>query len=147
MSFLARGAPRALRALTCRRRRLSATMATGKREPSLFDSLDTFTHRHVGPDEIESDKMLSALGYSSMVHFIKDAVPAHIRVDPKNVSDESIPPLSESQLLERASYLASKNNVYKSYIGMGYHTAVVPPVILRNVRATPSLCCWTSLTK
>jgi glycine cleavage system P protein (glycine dehydrogenase) len=110
-------------------------MATGARVPSLFDSLDTFTHRHVGPDDKEADKMLAALGYSSMDHFIRDAVPAHIRIDPANVSDEAIPPLSESELLRRAGLLAAQNKVYKSYIGMGYHTAVVPPVILRNVSA------------
>lgn len=78
--------------------------------------------------------MLEALGFQSMKEFERAAVPDHIRVDEASVSDASIPPLSESQLLLRAAELAGKNNVFKSYIGMGYHTAVVPPVILRNVR-------------
>lgn len=101
--------------------------------PSLFDPLDTFTRRHVGPDRKEEQKMLSALGYGSMSEFEDAAVPAPIRVASSSVSDSSIAPLSEAELLQRASELASKNEVFKSYIGMGYHTAVVPPVILRNV--------------
>jgi len=109
-------------------------MATAGDRPSWFDSLDTFTRRHVGPDHKEEEKMLSALGYTSMVEFENAAVPAHIRVASGNVSDLSIPSLSESELLRRAEELAAKNEVFKSYIGMGYHTAVVPPVILRNVR-------------
>lgn len=78
--------------------------------------------------------MLAALGYGSMAEFESAAVPHPIRVSANTVSDESIPPLSESQLLARATELAGKNDVFKSYIGMGYHTAVVPPVVLRNVR-------------
>lgn len=113
--------------------KLRRPLATGAKEPSLFDSLDTFPHRHIGPDKHEADKMLNVLGYSSMEDFVKDAVPLHIRANPANVSDKSIPPLSESELLQRAGELSGKNKVFKNYIGMGYHTAVVPPVILRNV--------------
>src|SRR5258708_5477098 len=113
--------------------KLRRPLATGAKEPSLFDSLDTFPRRHVGPDKHEANKMLGALGYSSMEDFVKDAIPLHIRANPANVSDKSIPPLSESELLQRAGELSRRNQVYKSYIGMGYHTAVVPPVILRNV--------------
>ena len=79
--------------------------------------------------------MLSALGYASMTEFENAVVPAHLRVASDSVSDWSIPSLSESELLRRAGELAAKNEIFKSYIGMGYHTAVVPPVILRNVRA------------
>ncbi|KAF9513677.1 hypothetical protein BS47DRAFT_1343904 [Hydnum rufescens UP504] len=138
MPSFTRSVLRAVRAGTGRAHRPIRPMATGARVPSLFDSLDTFTHRHVGPDDKEADKMLAALGYSSMDHFIQDAVPAHIRIDPANVSDEAIPPLSESELLLRAGLLAAQNKVHKSYIGMGYHTAVVPPVILRNVMENPA---------
>ena len=108
-------------------------MASSASGPLLFDSLDTFTRRHVGPDAREEKKMLEALGYGSMTDFESAAVPAPIRVSSSSVSDASIAPLSESELLQRASELASANDVFKSYIGMGYHTAVVPPVILRNV--------------
>ena len=33
--------------------------------------------------------------------------------------------------------MASRNEVYKSYIGMGYYNTHVPPVILRNVLENP----------
>lgn len=115
--------------------RIRRTMASAAGAPSWFDSLDTFTGRHVGPDHREEEKMLSALGYASMIEFENAAVPAHIRVASGSVSDSSIPSLSDSELLRRAGELAAKNEVFKSYIGMGYHTAVVPPVILRNVRS------------
>ena len=79
--------------------------------------------------------MLDALGYSSLHAFISDTVPQHIRSDSSVVSNESIPPFSESELLRRASELAAQNKPFRSYIGMGYWNAVVPPVILRNVSA------------
>ncbi|KAF8338255.1 glycine dehydrogenase [Cantharellus anzutake] len=118
--------------------RLSRLLATGAKEPSLFDSLDTFARRHIGPDKYEVDKMLDVLGYTCMEGFVNDAVPSHIRANPANVSDRSIPPLSELELLHRAGELAAQNKVFKSYIGMGYHAAVVPPVILRNILENPA---------
>jgi glycine dehydrogenase len=33
--------------------------------------------------------------------------------------------------------MASKNEVYKTYIGMGYYNTHLPPVILRNVLENP----------
>lgn len=60
-------------------------------------------------------------------------VPPKIRVPSSAVSNDSIPAFSESELHQRARALAKANKSMKSYIGMGYHNAVVPPVILRNV--------------
>jgi len=78
--------------------------------------------------------MLSKLGYSSMDDFVQDAVPPAIRVSSNVVSNETIAPLSESELFKRAKALGADNKSFRSYIGMGYHNAVTPPVILRNVR-------------
>lgn len=108
-------------------------LATIKPQASLFSPLDTFLERHVGPDDHEASAMLSKLGYSSMDAFIEDTVPSRIRVSAESLDNTSIPVLSESQLHTRARALAGENKRYKSYIGMGYHSAVVPPVILRNV--------------
>jgi glycine dehydrogenase len=77
--------------------------------------------------------MLAQLGYKSMDAFVADAVPSDIRVSESDISNDTIPALSESELHARAKQLASENKPFKSYIGMGYHNAVVPPVILRNV--------------
>ena len=108
-------------------------LASLKPAPSLFSPLDTFPERHIGPDDEEASKMLSHLGYDSMYAFVADTVPPKIRVSTTLVDNISIPSLSESQLHDRARQLAGENKTFKSYIGMGYHCAVVPSVILRNV--------------
>lgn len=105
-------------------------LASLKAPVSFFAPLDTFHERHIGPDDVEALKMLSQLGYESMDAFVADTVPRTIRLSSHGVQ---MPSLSESQLHERAKELAALNKPFKSYIGMGYHNAVVPPVILRNV--------------
>lgn len=107
--------------------------STAKGSRSLFDPLDTFTERHVGPDDSETAFMLSQLGYDSMEDFLSATVPPKVRIADTNISDKVIPALSESELQARAKEIGNKNSQFKSYIGMGYHNAVVPPVILRNV--------------
>lgn len=109
-------------------------LATAKAPSSLFTALDTFADRHIGPEDHEVNHMLKQLGYDSVEAFVADTVPPKIRVAENNISNESIPALTESELFNRARELASANKPIKSYIGMGYHNAVVPPVILRNVR-------------
>ena len=110
----------------------SASAATGK--SSLFAPLDTFVQKHVGPDAGEQQKMLQTIGYESLDAFVDASVPPSIRLPASTVDDAVIPSLGESELLKRARTLAQANKPFKSYIGMGYHNAVVPPVILRNVR-------------
>lgn len=109
-------------------------LASLKQPTSLFAPLDTFPERHIGPDDAEASKMLSLLGYESMEAFVADTVPPKVRLDSHDIDNASIPAYSESQLHLRAKQLAGQNKPFKSYIGMGYHNAVVPPVILRNVR-------------
>ncbi|KAJ7631148.1 glycine cleavage system P-protein-domain-containing protein [Roridomyces roridus] len=109
--------------------------ATAKTPSNIFAPLDTFPARHIGPDAHEAASMLKALGFDSMDKFIGEAVPAKIRVSTDTV--DSIQAFSESELNVRAKELAGANKPFKSYIGMGYHCAVVPPVILRNVLENP----------
>ncbi|KAL4070628.1 glycine cleavage system P-protein-domain-containing protein [Scleroderma citrinum] len=113
-------------------------LSTAKASRSLFEPLDTFTERHVGPDDNETAFMLSQLGYDTMEDFLGATVPPKIRVADTTISDKSIPALSESELQARAKKIGNKNSQFKSYIGMGYHNAVVPPVILRNVIENPA---------
>ena len=109
-------------------------LASLKQPTSLFAPLDTFPERHIGPDDAEASKMLALLGYETMEAFVADTVPPKVRLDSHDIDNASIPAYSESQLNLRAKGLAGQNKPFKSYIGMGYHNAVVPPVILRNVR-------------
>lgn len=113
-------------------------LATAKSPKNLFESLDTFTDRHVGPDDNETEFMLSKLGFDSMESFLAATVPHNIRIAGSTVSNASIPALSETELHASAKRLGRKNEQFKSFIGMGYHNAVVPPVILRNVFENPA---------
>ncbi|KAJ3750736.1 glycine cleavage system P-protein-domain-containing protein [Lentinula detonsa] len=111
--------------------------ASAHRPNSLFSPLDDFAERHIGPDDHETATMLSHLGYNSMDAFVNETVPPKIRISAEQISNTTIPPFSESELLIRAKDLGALNKPYKSYIGMGYHCAVVPPVIIRNVIENP----------
>ncbi|MEO1278434.1 MAG: aminomethyl-transferring glycine dehydrogenase [Planctomycetota bacterium] len=95
---------------------------------------DTFVHRHIGPDEAEVAEMLSALGHDSLDALIAAAVPGQIRTaSPLDVG----PARGEHELLAELKRMASKNEVRRSYIGMGYHGTIVPPVIQRNILENP----------
>ncbi len=95
---------------------------------------DIFSERHLGPDSAETKAMLDALGFDSLDDVADAAIPDAIRMD----DDLNMPPaLSERELLNRAEALAEQNEVFRSYIGMGYHGTITPPVILRNVLENP----------
>jgi glycine dehydrogenase len=103
--------------------------------PGTLAHPDRFADRHLGPDAAEARAMLDALGYDSLDALTAAAVPAEIRFD--GVLD--LPPaLSEQGLLATARRLAEKNQVFRSYLGMGYHGTYTPPVILRNVFENPA---------
>ena len=91
---------------------------------------DSFSNRHIGLNESEIAQMLEVLGISSLEDLIDKTVPRTIRL--KN--DLKLPPaLSESAALAKIKAIASKNQVYRSFIGMGYYNCITPPVILRNI--------------
>lgn len=41
--------------------------------------------------------------------------------------------VGENEILESLQKIASKNKLWRSYIGMGYYNCTVPPVIQRNL--------------
>src|SRR5690242_6039944 len=94
----------------------------------------TFAERHIGPDAREREQMLKALGVSSLDALIEKMVPASIRMGRALDLGEG---LDEASLLERARELGLKNEVFRSYLGMGYSDCITPPVILRNVLQNP----------
>ncbi len=95
---------------------------------------DSFSNRHIGLNESEIAQMLEVLGISSLEDLIDKTVPGTIRL--KN--DLQLPPaLSESAALAKIKAIASKNQVYRSFIGMGYYNCITPPVILRNILENP----------
>ncbi|KAG1722090.1 glycine cleavage system P-protein-domain-containing protein [Suillus occidentalis] len=72
------------------------------------------------------------LGFDSMESFLAATVPHNIRIAGSTRQHTSIPVLSETELHASAKRLGRKNEQFKGFIDMGYHNAVVPPVILWN---------------
>ena len=101
---------------------------------AVFDPLDTFPRRHIGPDGAEIAKMCKVLGVASIEELVEKTVPEAIRIQQPTRLGPGVP---ESEVLERLKYIASKNKVYKSYIGMGYTGTITPKVILRNIMENP----------
>ena len=91
---------------------------------------DTFVRRHIGPSAAEIDEMLSALGYSSLDEFIDATIPESIRARKALGIGE---PRTEHDVLREIRDIASRNKVFRSYIGLGYHATLVPPGIQRNI--------------
>ena len=96
-----------------------------------------FVDRHIGPRPEDIELMLSTLGYSSMEDFIEDVVPADIRSSSAFSLNGGTHGLSESEVLAALKELASQNQVFRSFIGMGYYNCFVPPVIQRNILENP----------
>ena len=95
---------------------------------------DTFVRRHVGPNGAEVREMLDALGYESLDALIDATVPEGIRLRrPLALGPER----SEYEITRELKEIASKNRVFRSFIGMGYHDCIVPPVIQRNILENP----------
>ena len=95
---------------------------------------DLFQERHIGPSAEEQAAMLGTLGYDSLDEFIDAVVPADIRLRGALRIPESI---TEQEALEQLRLLAAQNQVFRSYLGMGYHDCFTPTVILRNVLENP----------
>ncbi|CAL1390015.1 unnamed protein product [Linum trigynum] len=100
-------------------------------------SSDTFPRRHNSATPEEQSKMAEVCGFESLDALIDATVPKSIRLDSMNFSKFD-GGLTESQMIEHMQYLASKNKVFKSFIGMGYYNTHVPPVILRNIMENPA---------
>ncbi len=96
-----------------------------------------FADRHIGPRAAEIEQMLEVLGLSSLESLIDAAVPAAIRSEGADGGLELPPPASEAEALVELDEIASSNQVLRSFIGMGYHGCVTPPVIQRNVLENP----------
>ena len=99
-----------------------------------FSPLDAFAGRHIGPSPEQIEQMLALLGFPSLDALVDDAIPAEIRLrEPLKLTT----PRGEHDLLAELKAIMSKNKVYRSYIGMGYHDCIMPPVIQRNVLENP----------
>ena len=97
---------------------------------------NSFSSRHIGPNEYQIKTMLMELGYEDLDSFIKSVVPSNIHI--KGEIEKSLPKgISESDAILEISKLAKKNTLIKSLIGCGYYGTITPPVVLRNVLENP----------
>ncbi|CNK84319.1 aminomethyl-transferring glycine dehydrogenase [Yersinia kristensenii] len=101
---------------------------------SQLEHNDAFIQRHIGSSAEQQQQMLAAVGASSLSSLIQQIVPADIQLpSPPPVGDAA----TEHQALAELKGIASQNQRYKSYIGMGYSPVLTPPVILRNMLENP----------
>lgn len=99
-----------------------------------FEHPDRFEFRHIGPDEKGIKLMAKECGVNSIDELIDETVPKNIRLENELKLDE---PLSEFEFINKIKEIASKNKVYKTYIGMGYYPTILPSVIQRNILENP----------
>ncbi len=124
----------------------SGAAAAARLPPLPFESAqpalrptDTFVRRHLGPQESEVGEMLHALGLASLEELVRETVPQAIRLG-RPLALAGLPDdreLGEREVLAVLGGLAARNQVFKSYLGMGYHDCIVPGVIQRNILENP----------
>ena len=96
---------------------------------------ELFASRHNGSDTQATKDMLNTIKADSLDQLINETIPDGIRLsEPLNLPEA----LSEVEFLEEFNSLASKNKIYKSFIGMGYYDTHVPNVIKRNILENPA---------
>ena len=95
---------------------------------------NAFALRHIGPNKEDQDQMLKTIGADSLDQLIYETIPDDIKLQ-KGLQLDA--PMSEQEYLVYLHEVAKKNKVYKTYIGLGYHPTILPPVIQRNILENP----------
>ncbi|XP_033320061.1 glycine dehydrogenase (decarboxylating), mitochondrial isoform X2 [Bombus bifarius] len=99
---------------------------------------DEFQIRHIGPRQYEQLEMLETIGFKSLEELTNAAVPAKILYKEELKIEQSV---TEYELLKKITQISEKNDVWRSYIGMGYNNCCVPRTIMRNIFENPG---WTT---
>lgn len=95
---------------------------------------DAFALRHIGPSPEERQHMFKTIGVSNMEQLIYETIPDDILLkQPLNMD----PALSEFEYYNHIVELGSKNKIFNSFIGLGYHPTITPAVIQRNIFENP----------
>jgi glycine dehydrogenase len=92
-----------------------------------------FARRHIGPSADEQQRMLEAIGYSTLDELTEAALPPSASAGPLDLP----PALSETGAQAELRRMADQNQVLTSMIGLGYYGTVTPPVIRRNLLENP----------
>lgn len=94
----------------------------------------SFAHRHIGPRDHEVEEMLNVIGVSSIEELIEQTIPDGIRMK-ENLNLSTA--MTEQEFLVHIQEQARKNQIFRSYIGLGYHNTILPGVIQRNILENP----------
>lgn len=95
---------------------------------------EKFVYRHIGITEEDAGKMLKKIGISTLDQLIEQTIPQNILLD----KEPDLPSaMTEREYSEHIAELASKNELFTSYIGMGWYDTVTPAPIVRNVFENP----------
>jgi glycine dehydrogenase len=103
-------------------------------KPLPLTEVESFVGRHIGPSQAEQQAMLDLLGYRSLDEFIDAVVPGKIRFRGALATGR---PRTEHDVLAEIRTIAAQNQVFRSFIGLGYHDTLTPPVIQRNILENP----------
>ncbi len=95
---------------------------------------DSFKLRHIGPSKKDLDSMLEIIKVDSIDQLISETVPDDIILKKPLEIDSA---MSEQEYSVHMQKLSTKNKVFKTYIGLGYHESCLPAVIQRNILENP----------
>jgi len=101
---------------------------------TIIMAIEKFADRHIGPRDTDIKKILEKVGVSSMKELIDQTIPQSIQLTKPITLDE---PMSEYEYFQHIRHIASKNKLYRSFIGLGYYDTILPSVIQRNILENP----------
>ena len=108
---------------------------TVKQTGPALAGFESFVPRHIGPSPADAEKMVAAIGFSSLDDLIDATIPEKIRF---RKGLDLGPGKAEQEVLAEFRAMAARNKLYRSFIGMGYSDTVTPPVIQRNIIENPA---------
>ncbi|KAJ3604695.1 hypothetical protein NHX12_029435 [Muraenolepis orangiensis] len=104
----------------------SSSVSSSRQIERILPRHDDFAERHIGPGEREKREMLDALGLEAARRSERDLLSGFTLAGRAYSS-------SENEILVTLHKIASQNQLWRSYIGMGYYNCSVPPPIQRNL--------------
>ncbi|MDT3678195.1 MAG: aminomethyl-transferring glycine dehydrogenase [Burkholderiaceae bacterium] len=99
-----------------------------------LSSRDDFVARHIGPSAAQQREMLDSLGFASNAEFVRAVVPPQVLLEAPLALEAAV---DETQALAELRALGERNELWRSFIGAGYHGTILPEAIRRNVLENP----------
>ena len=103
-----------------------------------------FVRRHIGTDTEDRQRVLTALGFTSLEDLAEAVVPRGLPALPavdRRAPTAGTGGLSEAEAITALHELARLNKPHTEMIGRGYHPTLTPAVIVRDILSNPA---WTT---